>query len=233
MARINKYKYDENITRGDKVIGSDSVTNKTRNYAVGDLTAFLGKQDEILGNKFSYRYRQSKQYASLFRGEFSLLNNNTTYSSFEDVTNIYINRYNESNNDVLPYFSQILGKNGVLVVHAVSDTTLFGVYRVLEINNFSGDVIELVVELVAFNGEITDLDYITISSTFAIGDKDYTHNQINASSEWVITHGLNKLPSVTIVDSGNNVVVGDITYNSKEQITINFNAALSGKAYLN
>jgi len=49
----------------------------------------------------------------------------------------------------------------------------------------------------------------------------------------VITHNLSKFPSVTVVDSGNNIVIGDITYNDLNTLTINFTASFSGKAYLN
>ena len=66
----------------------------------------------------------------------------------------------------------------------------------------------------------------------------YTHNQSSASATWVITHNLNKHPSVTVVDSGESVIHGEIVYDSKNQVTITFRSneaayAFSGKAYLN
>jgi len=54
-----------------------------------------------------------------------------------------------------------------------------------------------------------------------------------ASENWVIEHNLGKKPSVTIVDSVDNVVIGGITYNDNNKITIDFDSAKSGKAYLN
>ena len=53
------------------------------------------------------------------------------------------------------------------------------------------------------------------------------------SATWIIQHNLNKYPSATVVDSGKNVNIGDITYDSKNQITIRFSAPFSGKAFLN
>jgi len=61
----------------------------------------------------------------------------------------------------------------------------------------------------------------------------YTHNQISPISTWTITHNLSRFPSVTIVDSGGNVVNGDIQYISENQIKISFSAAFAGKAYIN
>lgn len=52
-------------------------------------------------------------------------------------------------------------------------------------------------------------------------------------SLWTINHGLGAFPSVTVVDSGGNSVVGSVHYVSDDQITIGFSAAFSGTAYLN
>jgi len=68
----------------------------------------------------------------------------------------------------------------------------------------------------------------------AANDADtYVHHQSAAASTWVIVHGLGKFPSVTVVDSGNTVVVGNVSYDSPNQVSITFEASFSGKAYLN
>jgi hypothetical protein len=61
----------------------------------------------------------------------------------------------------------------------------------------------------------------------------YTHSQAAASATWTITHNLNCKPSVTIVDSGGNVQIGEVLYDSDNQVTVSFAAAFSGYAYLN
>lgn len=61
----------------------------------------------------------------------------------------------------------------------------------------------------------------------------YTFTQAAPSSTWVITHSLKKFPSITVVDSSNNVVVGFSTYDNNNQITLEFSAPFAGKAYLN
>lgn len=65
------------------------------------------------------------------------------------------------------------------------------------------------------------------------GDKNYVFNQLSPKETWNIMHGLSKYPSVTIVDSGGNVVIGDIRYVDKNNIIINFTSAFAGIAYLN
>lgn len=64
-------------------------------------------------------------------------------------------------------------------------------------------------------------------------DKNYVHMQTTASDTWVITHNLDKLPSVTVIDSAEEEVVGEIRYDNNNQITIKFMAAFKGKATLN
>lgn len=66
-----------------------------------------------------------------------------------------------------------------------------------------------------------------------VGDKTYIHTQSSASAVWEIQHNLDKYPSVTIVDSGNNVVIGEVVYIDKNNVRVTFNAAFSGKAYMN
>jgi hypothetical protein len=61
----------------------------------------------------------------------------------------------------------------------------------------------------------------------------YIHTQGPLSAVWTVSHSLNRFPSVTVVDSGNSVVIPDVHYDSANQITIMFGSATSGKAYLN
>tara|TARA_R110002110_G_scaffold141225_1_gene329102 strand:- start:655 stop:915 length:261 start_codon:yes stop_codon:yes gene_type:complete len=66
----------------------------------------------------------------------------------------------------------------------------------------------------------------------------YVHSQTSSSNTWTITHNLSRYPSVTIVDTGNTIVQGSVTYNSVNQLTVTFFSggsalATTGKAYLN
>lgn len=72
-----------------------------------------------------------------------------------------------------------------------------------------------------------------VGNVLNIPRENYVHDQQVASLTWVITHNMNKYPAVNIVDTANDEVVGDVKYNSLNQITISFTAAFSGKAYLN
>lgn len=60
----------------------------------------------------------------------------------------------------------------------------------------------------------------------------YVHTQATVASTWTVTHDLGGRPSVTVVDSAGTIVIGDITYNSDTQVTLQFSAPFSGYAYL-
>lgn len=61
----------------------------------------------------------------------------------------------------------------------------------------------------------------------------FVHNQLIAEASWTVTHNLGKYPSVTVVDSAENWVIGDVTYINENRLVITFSGAFSGKAYLN
>lgn len=65
------------------------------------------------------------------------------------------------------------------------------------------------------------------------GDAHFVFEQNMPERTWVINHNLGKKPVAVVVDSTENVVVGDIQYNSLNTLTITFVDPFSGKAYLN
>lgn len=77
-----------------------------------------------------------------------------------------------------------------------------------------------------------DTPFFTALTTATLNNERYVFTQASASSTWEITHALGGRPSVTIVDSAGTVVIGEVTYNSNTQITVQFTAPFSGFAYL-
>ena len=73
----------------------------------------------------------------------------------------------------------------------------------------------------------------TVGAIGSFADKHYQHTQGVASSTWNVAHNLGTFPSVTVIDSGNSVVIGDVTYTDNNNLIINFTSSFSGKAYLN
>lgn len=72
--------------------------------------------------------------------------------------------------------------------------------------------------------------------------RSFVYNQLQALSTWVIKHDLNKYPSVTVVDTADRIVYGDVQYgryvdgkfvDQLNYVTVSFAAEFSGQAFLN
>ena len=77
---------------------------------------------------------------------------------------------------------------------------------------------------------LTYRDNLSIQDSYKFS---HIHNQTVSSSTWNITHNLNKYPSVSIVDSSNEEVIGEVEYINSNSLTVKFSAPFSGKAFLN
>lgn len=64
-------------------------------------------------------------------------------------------------------------------------------------------------------------------------DKTYIHIQGMASAVWTVTHNLGKYPSVTVVDSANTVIIGEVLYLDLNTVRLSFSAPFCGSAYFN
>lgn len=66
-----------------------------------------------------------------------------------------------------------------------------------------------------------------------IQDKSFEYSQLTPAKAWSIEHNMEKMPTVTIVDSAGNKVIGETKYIDKNNVILSFSAAFSGKVYLN
>lgn len=60
----------------------------------------------------------------------------------------------------------------------------------------------------------------------------YVFIQASPASTWTITHGLDFVPNITVVDTAGSVVEGDYSYPNENTIIATFSGAFAGKAYL-
>jgi hypothetical protein len=60
----------------------------------------------------------------------------------------------------------------------------------------------------------------------------YTYTQGTPASVWNITHNLGYRPQVSVIDSANSLVEGDIAYPTVDTMILTFSSAFSGVAYL-
>ncbi len=80
-----------------------------------------------------------------------------------------------------------------------------------------------IIDLIKENGSVIPIEFA----------QSFRHIQSSNSNSWTIIHNLGFRPSVTVIDLDGDVVNGDITYNTSDQLTLTFAQAIKGEAYLN
>ena len=73
----------------------------------------------------------------------------------------------------------------------------------------------------------------TLQGAGLVSDKNFIFIQAVASNSWNVLHNLGKLPAVTTVDNAGNEVGGEVEHVNINELNIKFNAAFSGKTYIN
>lgn len=98
-------------------------------------------------------------------------------------------------------------------------------------------VADVVIEATGFKTPTgTSTQYLMADGTISnavIQDKEYEHDQGVSASVWNINHNLDKYPAVHVADTAKTFVLGQVEHVDKNNLTITFNAAFSGYAYLN
>ena len=130
--------------------------------------------------------------------------------------------------------STLVGRSVLLA--RLDNLNNFGVYTLqsLVVDAGNADLYNASFTPITANGNITADKYYGFAVYPELSaDKHFTFTQSTAATTWNITHNLGKFPSVSVVDSGNSIVYGNIDYTSENALTITFSAAFSGKAYMN
>ena len=64
-------------------------------------------------------------------------------------------------------------------------------------------------------------------------DKHYKHTQYSSETEWLITHGLDKIPSIVCYDTAGNTIYATIETVNNNTTKIKFGFPIKGTAILN
>lgn len=136
-----------------------------------------------------------------------------------DLTNAFVGSTSEifHNGSILPTYSPFSGSINIRSEFGKYEPTLL---NIITIKYLGGTDIKI-----TYNRNITQED--------VTGDKHYVHVQGPPQNIWTVTHNLNKKPSLTVIDSSGNMVVGKLTYVNLNILTIQFAAPISGEAICN
>jgi len=152
------------------------------------------------------------------------------------ITTMQLSKNDVSGQNVVAFMDYIVGSH--ILVSQQNEISIFGHFLIdsYTINSPDDDFYTLNLTSLAGNGDLTELLYYNFAiftpSSLA-GDKSFTFTQPTPSVQWTIQHNMNKFPSVSVVNNNNVLMYGETTYVDTNNLTINFSAGFSGKAYLN
>ena len=214
MSKISSYPIQSIIVGTDKVIGSDAINDMaTKNFTFDDIAIFLNTNNKIESNALRYEYQNWNTGDVRRSGTISFSNSGAGTPAFSSLTTFMLSKFMlKSNFGVYDWNSA--AQDGV-------ETDFFdiGVTFKAGAGNLQNDK-DYFISLLTYGGAVS-------------GDKNYVFSQNVAANPWVINHGLNKYPSVSVVNSAVETVYGDVEYDSLNQVTITFNGPQTGKAFFN
>lgn len=229
MARISRYDFDNTVSKSDKIIGTDSSGSATRNFKLEDVAGFLNTSSLInVNGQLVYKFKNATQPIS---GTFNLPSGGIgTFSSQTGFEFSHVNSNDQNIKEYINYF------DGLYVMFTQTDNqnnfAQYSIDSITQSTNYS----TLNVTFREGNGSfIADKYYAMSFSPKGQTDKNYVSPSLNFSAgvAQTITHGLNKFPSVTVVDSGGSHIVGDVQHINENSFTITFTASFQAKVYAN
>jgi hypothetical protein len=237
MPIINSYPQDINIQDQDAWVGTDYNTRNTKQYTAQAVANYLNQKGKVsIAGQIAYKFVDTPFSG---QGTMALSPNNGT--SFSAITGFKIAKANLTGKPVVAYLDFLVGQE-ILIVNQ-NDPESFGHYT---INTYTVDAnndqyYDIALSFLGGNGSISiDNFYDIINFTFgsSAGDLTFIYDQVVPATIWGdpitgISHGLNKFPSITVVDTGDTVVIGNYTYVDNNNVILEFSAAFAGKAYFN
>ena len=231
MPRINNINLDTTVEKNDKFLGSNSG-GATKNFQLSDVSKFFKNTNAAgIAGQLTYQYKTS----SLSNGNMGV-----TFSSgstFQNATLLKVNKYIYGETDSSENLLDIFASSKILVVD-VEDQDNYGVYNTTTVTqDGSTDFYDIVISQEKANGSFTNEKFYAIISIGGGSDKhakfESYYEENTATNPWVVTHGLNKFPSVTVVNRNGVEVYAKVTHDSNNQVTITFSGDTAGKAYFN
>ena len=244
MPRINNIGLDTDVTKDDKLLGSDSG-GATKSYTLKNISKFFKDSNAAgIAGQFTYQYKTSGLVGGSMGVTFS------SGSTFQNATSIKVSKfiYGETTNSS-ENILDILSNKQILIVD-VEDQDNYAIYDSGNVTqDGSTDFYDISLATpTKFNGSFTNEKFYAIISIGGGSDKttvlsfDNTNfaaenDTINGSSmryvEW--SHNLNKRPSITVAESGSpeQVAYVPVKYINDNKVRVYFNGLTSGKIYAN
>lgn len=231
MSGISSYQLKSQPDGSDIVIGTSVENGQTKNFSVQALSNYSIN---------SYLKNISWQFIVLEpdpserpEGTISFENYGGQGTNWSAITRLYINTAMPNGSTSVNYLARLVGKD--IIFGDRNNLDGYGIFKLTSLTQESGSVYYMDLSYKSGSGVIKALHYygLQVDIDGVETDKNFVFTQGTASTTWNIQHNLNKFPSVSVVNNNNVLMYGETTYVDTNNLTINFSAGFSGKAYLN
>ena len=231
MARISTYTTDTDVSGDDKVLGTDT-TGATKNYTLDSIGEYFTKNNVVtVAGQLAFVFESGLSDAG--NGQFFVNNGTGGIPELEGITKMHISVNYTSGETLEEMLDEIIDDKFMIVEARKQSVKAIMTVDAFVNDGTKQDFKDVEVTVSEASGGLVDGKVYLISKYGGASDKTYTHTQSTASATWSVAHSLGKKPSVSIVDSADNLIRGQVDYTDLNNLTITLSAPTSGKAYLN
>tara|TARA_B100000212_G_scaffold53885_2_gene35445 strand:- start:11952 stop:12686 length:735 start_codon:yes stop_codon:yes gene_type:complete len=244
MPKIQSIQADQEVNKGDKLLGSD-VSGATRNYVISDVTKFFKDTNAAgVAGQFTYQYKTTSPYnAGSMRVTFS------SESTFQNATSLKISKFPSGSENSFENLLDIFVNTQILIVD-VEDQDNFGVYDTTTVaqDSTETDFYNIAITSTKNNGSLVNEKFYAIISmggggadkndtlSFVASDFDGTETVSGSSMHYLdFTHNLGKKPAITVTEQGspNEVCLVPVKYINNNTVRVYFTGTTSGTIFAN
>ena len=244
MPKIQSIQSDQNLNKGDKLLGSD-VSGATRNYVISDVTKFFKDTNAAgVAGQFTYQFKSTSPFnAGSMRITFS------SGSTFQNATSIKISKFPHGSENSFENLLDIFVNTQILIVD-VEDQDNFGVYDTTTVaqDSTETDFYNIAITSTKNNGSFVNEKFYAIISmggggadkndslSFTASDFDGTETVSGSSMQYLdFTHNLGKKPAITVTEQGspNEVCLVPVKYINNNTVRVYFTGTTSGTIFAN
>tara|TARA_Y100001937_G_C7068504_1_gene307239 strand:+ start:370 stop:1119 length:750 start_codon:yes stop_codon:yes gene_type:complete len=249
MPRINNIGLDTDVTKDDKLLGSDSG-GATKSYTLKNVSKFFKDSNAAgIAGQFTYQYKTSGLVSGTMGITFS------SGSTFQNATSIKVSKfiYGETTNSS-ENILDILSSKEILIVD-VEDQDNYAIYNSGAVTQdgstdfydisltaptkFNGSFTnEKIYAIISIGGGADKTDSINFStSTFVDGNGNDQTETLSGITYFYFNfdHNLGKKPSITVTEAGSPDVKAfvPVKYINDNRVRVYFTGKTNGKVYAN
>ena len=240
MARISTYALDENLVASDKWIGtSANDSNATKNYSLGNVTDYLNNSGVIDSQTLRYKYQDVTPQDVRETATISFATSQGSTVNFSSITTWVLSKFAKPGKEVDSFYTSPLIGSYVLVTNAANVSNWAVYLWTGSVATSDPNFYNIGLTYISGSGFLQkNKDYLISLLTYDVagqtGDKNFLFTQNNPLATWVVNHNLDKYPSASVVTGVNDeLIYGNVTYQSTNKLTITFSSPVSGKAFIN